>query len=57
MTQSLAAVAFLAPDYDSAIAWFGDALGFALLADSPMGSGKRGVVLARASARREEAAS
>ena len=46
MTQSLAAIAFLVPDYDSAIAWFRDALGFALLADTPMEPGKRWVVVA-----------
>lgn len=46
MTQSLAAIAFLAPNYDSAIAWFRDALGFALLADTPMEPGKRWVVVA-----------
>lgn len=46
MTQSLAAVAFLAPDYDSAIAWFRAALGFELLADAPMGPDKRWVVVA-----------
>jgi catechol 2,3-dioxygenase-like lactoylglutathione lyase family enzyme len=46
VTQSLAAVAFLAPDYDSAIAWFCDALGFELLADEPMGPEKRWVVVA-----------
>lgn len=46
MTQSLAAVAFLAPDYDSAIAWFRDALGFDLLVDEPMGPDKRWVVVA-----------
>jgi catechol 2,3-dioxygenase-like lactoylglutathione lyase family enzyme len=46
MTKSLAAVTFLAPDYDSAIEWFRDALGFALLADTPMGADKRWVVMA-----------
>ncbi len=46
MTKSLAAVTFLAPDYNSAIAWFRDALGFALLADAPMGPDKRWVVMA-----------
>ena len=46
MTQSLAAIAFLAPDYDSAIAWFRDALGFILLADTPMEPGKRWIVVA-----------
>jgi catechol 2,3-dioxygenase-like lactoylglutathione lyase family enzyme len=44
--QSLATIAFLVPDYDVAIAWFRDALGFQLLADSPMGPGKRWVVVA-----------
>lgn len=48
MTQSLAAIAFLAPDYDSAIEWFRDALGFVLLADAPMGPEKRWVVVAPA---------
>ncbi|MBV8473774.1 MAG: VOC family protein [Hyphomicrobiales bacterium] len=46
MTKSLAAITFLAPDYDSAIAWFRDALGFALVSDAPMGPGKRWVVMA-----------
>lgn len=42
----LAAVAFLVPDYDEAIAWFRDALGFALIADVAQGRGKRWVVVA-----------
>ena len=46
MTQSLAAVAYLVADYDAAIAWFCDALGFNLLADAPMGQEKRWVVVA-----------
>ena len=46
MTQSLAAVAYLVPDYDPAIAWFRDALGFELLADAPIGPDKRWVVMA-----------
>jgi catechol 2,3-dioxygenase-like lactoylglutathione lyase family enzyme len=46
VTQSLAAVAFVVPDYDSAIAWFRDALGFALLEDSVVSPGKRWVVVA-----------
>ncbi len=46
MTQSLAAVALLVPDYDPAIGWFRDALGFELLADAPMGAGRRWVVVA-----------
>jgi catechol 2,3-dioxygenase-like lactoylglutathione lyase family enzyme len=46
VSQSLAAVAFLVPDYDDAIAWFRDALGFALVEDSPLGPDKRWVVVA-----------
>jgi catechol 2,3-dioxygenase-like lactoylglutathione lyase family enzyme len=46
VSQSLAAIAILVPDYDSAIGWFRDALGFELLADHPMGAGKRWVVVA-----------
>ena len=40
MSLSLAAVAFLAPDYDSAIAWFCDVLGFELVEDVVMGPRK-----------------
>lgn len=46
MPQSLAAVAFLIPDYDDAIAWFRGALGFDLIADAPLGPDKRWVVVA-----------
>ncbi len=46
MTQSLAAVAFLVPDYDDAIAWFRGALGFDLIEDAPLGPDKRWVVVA-----------
>ena len=48
MARSLAAVAFLVPDYDTAIAWFCDALGFELVEDTPLaeGEGKRWVVVA-----------
>ena len=42
----LAAVAFLVPDYDEAIAWFRESLGFALIADVAKGPGKRWVVVA-----------
>ena len=45
MARRLAAVAFLAPDYDQAIAWFREALGFALLEDAALGGGKRWVVV------------
>jgi catechol 2,3-dioxygenase-like lactoylglutathione lyase family enzyme len=46
VARSLAAVAFSAPDYDDAIAWFGDALGFELIEDTPLGEGRRWVVVA-----------
>ena len=40
---------FLVPDYDEGIAFFREALGFALLEDSDLGGGKRWVVMAGAS--------
>ena len=46
MTKSLAAVAFLVPDYDDAIAWFCGALGFVLIEDAPLDEDKRWVVVA-----------
>jgi len=46
VTTSLAAVAFLVPDYDDAIAWFRDVLGFDLVVDQPLGPDKRWVVVA-----------
>lgn len=49
MAHSLAAVAFLAPDYDAAIAWFRDSLGFVVLEDRPMSQTKRWVVVGDAS--------
>ncbi|MEA3046534.1 MAG: hypothetical protein QOJ53_866 [Sphingomonadales bacterium] len=61
MTQSLAHVALLVRDYDEAIAWFRDKLGFALVADqyqaeqdkrwvlvAPPGSAGTSLLLARA---------
>ena len=45
MAHSLAAIAFLAPDYDEAIAWFRDGLGFVVLEDRPLGGDKRWVVV------------
>lgn len=42
----LALVAYLARDYDEAIAWFQTALGWVLLEDSDMGDGKRWVCMA-----------
>ena len=45
MAHRLAAIAFLAPDYDEGVAWFRDSLGFAVLEDRPLGPGKRWVVV------------
>lgn len=44
-TRRLAAVALLVPDYDEAIAYYTDVLGFELLENSDMGGGKRFVVV------------
>ena len=41
MTRALAHVAILVRDYDEAIAWYTQALGFVLLEDSAMEPGKR----------------
>ena len=62
MTQSLAHVALVVRDYDEAIAWFTDKLGFTLVADdyqpeqdkrwvlvAPAGSAGASILLARAS--------
>src|SRR5688572_17503375 len=45
MRQSLATIALVVRDYDEAIAWFTDRLGFTLEQDRPMGN-KRWVVVA-----------
>ena len=45
MAHNLAAIAFLAPDYDAGIAWFRDRLGFSVLEDRDMGGGRRWVVV------------
>lgn len=42
----LAMTALVVPEYDEGIAFFRDALGFALEEDSDLGSGKRWVVMA-----------
>lgn len=42
----LALVAFVVADYDAAISWFTAKLGFALAEDTPLGAGKRWVVVA-----------
>jgi catechol 2,3-dioxygenase-like lactoylglutathione lyase family enzyme len=45
MPRRLAALTLLIPDYDDAIAWFTQALGFTLVVDTPLGGGKRWVVV------------
>ena len=46
MTQHIAAVTFLVRDYDEAITFFTQSLGFSLVEDSPRGNGKRWVLVA-----------
>ena len=45
MPFRLGAVSFLVPDYDAGLAWFRDALGFAVLSDADQGGGRRWVVV------------
>ncbi len=45
---SIATVTLVVPDYDDAIAWFTGTLGFALIADTDLGGGKRWVLVAPA---------
>lgn len=45
MAERLATVALVVPDYDAAIAYYVDVLGFALHEDTPLGGGKRWVVV------------
>lgn len=46
MTQRIACVSFVVRDYDEALAFFTNALGFAVVEDTPLGGGKRWVVVA-----------
>lgn len=46
MTQAIATVALAVRDYDEAIGFYRDALGFELIADTPLGGGKRWVLVA-----------
>ncbi len=46
MAQQLAHVAIVVRDYDEAIAWYTDALGFTLVEDRPAAPGKRFVRVA-----------
>lgn len=45
LSQSIARIAFLVRDYDEAIAFYTQKLGFLLLEDTDMGAGKRWVVV------------
>jgi len=42
----IATVTLVVDDYDRAIAWYTEKLGFALIADTPLGDGKRWVLVA-----------
>jgi len=46
MSSAIATVALVVPDYDEAIAFYRDALGFELLEDVAIGAGKRWVRMA-----------
>lgn len=46
MTIALSAVTYLVKDYNDAIQWFTESLGFTLLEDSDLGNGKRWVRVA-----------
>ncbi|QQR36256.1 VOC family protein [Devosia oryziradicis] len=46
MSLSIATVSLVVADYDEAIAFYCERLGFALVADTDMGGGKRWVVVA-----------
>ncbi len=48
MPSAIATVTLVVADYDAAIAFYCDKLGFALLEDTPLGDGKRWVVVAPA---------
>jgi catechol 2,3-dioxygenase-like lactoylglutathione lyase family enzyme len=45
MKQTIARVALVVPDYDAAIAFYCDVLGFDLLEDTDLGGGKRWVLV------------
>ncbi len=46
MSQSIATIALVVADYDDAIGFYRDKLGFSLLEDTPLGGQKRWVVVA-----------
>jgi len=43
MSQMIAQLALLVRDYDEALSWFTEVLGFTLVEDAPLGAGKRWV--------------
>ncbi|MCA0423561.1 MAG: VOC family protein [Proteobacteria bacterium] len=45
MNRRIGAVTFVVRDYDEATAWFTDVLGFSLIVDTPLGDGKRWVLV------------
>jgi len=45
MSQTVGHVTLLVRDYDEAIAFFTDAIGFELIEDTPLGAGKRWVLV------------
>jgi catechol 2,3-dioxygenase-like lactoylglutathione lyase family enzyme len=46
MSRRLGAISLLVRDYDEAIAWYVRCLGFELVEDTPVGGGKRWVLIA-----------
>ncbi len=48
MSQTIGALTFVVPDYDEAIAYFTETLGFRLIEDRPLGDSKRWVQVAPA---------
>lgn len=46
MKQSISLIALVVPDYDDAIEFYVNTLGFSLIEDTPQGDGKRWVVVA-----------
>ena len=52
MAQQIAHLALVVRDYDEAIAYYTGKLGFALVEDTPLGGGKRWVVISPARRRR-----
>ena len=45
MSQAIATIALLVADYDDAIAFYHDAVGFSLVEDTDLGGGKRWVLM------------